>query len=159
MNTSQQLPSRDDVFWFMNSRVTVRRASAANPDGLSILEHVMPHGDSPPQHVHRSEDEVFHILEGVMRLRVGDREITAGAGDTIVAPKNIPHTFRVESASGVRVLTIITGPGFEAMMRALSRPAGAETLPERVVPTPEFIEALTRTAARHGIDIVGPPIL
>ncbi|MEM5328739.1 hypothetical protein VSR34_19390 [Paraburkholderia sp. JHI2823] len=95
----------------------------------------------------------------VMRLRVGDRDFTAGAGDTIVAPKGIPQTFRVESASGVRLLTIITGPGFEAMMRALSRPAGAETLPERVVPTPEFIEALTRTAARHGIDIVGPPIL
>ncbi|WP_234818672.1 cupin domain-containing protein [Sinorhizobium fredii] len=49
----------------------------------------MPYADSPPLHVHRREDEVFHILEGRMRFHIDGRERIAGAGETVIAPKEL----------------------------------------------------------------------
>jgi quercetin dioxygenase-like cupin family protein len=146
-------------FWFLDTRVVVRIGFEDGQDRISVLEHQAPHGDSPPLHVHRNEDEVFHLLEGEVAFRVGDKQLHGKAGDTILAPKGIPHTYRVLSAAGARWLTITTGEDFERFVRALGRPADRDGLPDRSgPPTPEQVEALVAGAARHGIDIVGPPL-
>jgi hypothetical protein len=36
--------------WFLNSCVTVRVSYEDGSDGISVLEHQAPHGDSPPLH-------------------------------------------------------------------------------------------------------------
>jgi quercetin dioxygenase-like cupin family protein len=145
--------------WFGNTRVSIRLASAAGADGLSVVEHWMPFGDGPPLHVHHSEDEVFHILAGNVRFRIDGRpDVLADAGDTLIAPKGIPHQFRVESPGGARCLTIVRGADFETMLRAASRPATGPGLPEAAAPTPEQIALLTRLCAANGIEIVGPPL-
>lgn len=153
-----QAASRTDELWFLNSRVAIRRASADGPDGVSVAEHWMPYGDAPPLHVHEREDEVFHLLDGMVRFRVGEREIVARAGDTLVAPRGVPHSFRVESAQGARCLVIAPGGDFEGLVRAVSRPAKAPGLPPAAEPTPELIEALGEAARRQRIEILGPPL-
>src|SRR5262245_36610775 len=95
--------------WFLDSLITIRVSMSDGQDGISILEHRMPHGSSPPLHIHRTEDEVFHILEGEFRVRLRDREQRFGAGEVFLAPKGLPHTYRVESAEGGRCLTIMVG--------------------------------------------------
>jgi hypothetical protein len=119
----------------------------------------MPHGDSPPLHIHRNEDEIFHIIEGKMRFQVGQDQIVVGAGETVVAPKGIPHTFRVESSEGVRCLTVTKGPDFEGLVRMAGIPVAVEELPPPAgAPTPEMIEALVRACQTNNIDIVGAPL-
>ena len=71
--------------------VTVGVSNDEGSDGISVLEHLAPHGDSPPLHVHRDEDEVFHVLEGELRFRVGDDELRAGPGSAARA-QGVPHT-------------------------------------------------------------------
>jgi quercetin dioxygenase-like cupin family protein len=141
--------------WFLNGRVSIRCA-ANGADAASVTEQWLARGDSPPLHVHEREDEVFHVLEGAVRLRVGDAETTARAGETVVAPRGVPHCFRVESAEA-RFLVITTRGDFEGMMREVARPAGAG-LPPPVEPSPAMIAALTAACARHHIAIVGPPM-
>ena len=146
-------------FWFLDTRVIVRISFEDGWDRISALEHQAPHGDSPPLHVHRNEDEVFHLLEGEVAFRVDDKHLHGNAGDTFLAPKSIPHTYRVLSAGGARWLTITTGEEFERFVRALGRPADRDRLPDRSrPPTLEQAQALVAAAARHGIDIVGPPL-
>jgi len=94
--SNQVNPKKAEALWFGNTLVKILLSSEHGHDGISIIEHRMPHGDSPPMHVHRNEDEVFHIIEGKMRFQVGQEQIVVGAGETIVAPKGVPHTFRVE---------------------------------------------------------------
>ncbi|WP_244560062.1 cupin domain-containing protein [Ensifer aridi] len=118
----------------------------------------MPYGDSPPLHVHRREDEVFHILEGRMRFNIDGHERIAVAGETAVAPKGLPHTFRVESREGARCLTVTRGSDFETLLRQMGRPAKRPELPPQAAPTPEIIAALTQCCAKNGIDIVGAPL-
>jgi quercetin dioxygenase-like cupin family protein len=146
-------------FWFLDTRVVVRISFEDGQDRISVLEQWLPHGDSPPLHVHRNEDEVFHLLEGEVAFRVDNKQLRGKAGDTILAPKGIPHTYRVLSAGGAHLLTITTGEDFERFVRALGRSADRDGLPDRSgPPTPDEVEALAATAARHGIDIVGPPL-
>jgi len=44
-------------FWFLDSLVTIRVSTSEGPDGISVLEHRMPYGSSPPFHLHRSSAE------------------------------------------------------------------------------------------------------
>jgi quercetin dioxygenase-like cupin family protein len=145
--------------WFLHSAVTIRVSATDGGDGVSILEHQVPQGDSPPFHLHRTEDEIFHILEGGFRVRLRDQEHQAGPGDILLVPKGVPHTYRVESATGGRFLTITVHGDFERFVRAMGRPAEAPGLPEpAAAPSPEAIQALTATAAEYGIEILGPPL-
>jgi quercetin dioxygenase-like cupin family protein len=145
--------------WFQNSLVTIRVSTSDGEDGVSILEHRVPHGFSPPLHVHRTEDEVFHVLEGEFRVRVQDREHRLGAGDFLLALKGVPHTYRVESAPEGRCLTITARGDFERFVRAVSRPAERPELPPPAgPPSAEAVQALRTAAAKYGIDLVGPPL-
>ena len=143
----------------MNTLVTIRVSATEGEDGIAILEHRVPYGDSPPCHIHRTEDEVFHILEGEFRLRINDEERRGHAGDIFLAAKGVPHTYRVESPQGGRFLTITARGEFERFVRAMSRPAErAELPPPTGAPTAEAMQALTTTAAQYGIEFVGPPL-
>ena len=49
-------------------------------------------------------------------------------GAIVLAPKGVPHTYRVESPQGGRCLTVTVHGDFERFVRAMSRPAsGAVT--------------------------------
>ena len=148
----------DELLWFKGTLVNIRISAKSGADRISVVEHRMPYGESPPLHIHRNEDEVFHVLEGSMRFRVDGKDTVAHAGQIVLAPKGIPHSFRVESLTGARCLTITTGGDFENMVREMGVPAPSADMPPPVEPTPEMIIELTAACARNGIDIVGAPL-
>ena len=158
MNAIASALTGAELLWFGNSLVAIAVPSATGGDGICIMEHWLPYGDSPPMHIHRNEDEIFHVIMGTLRLVVDGRELNLEAGQTVLAPKGVPHSYRVESSGGAHVLTITHGADFERMVRAASRPAMARNLPSAVEPTSEVIEMLTRLCAENGIDLVGPPL-
>jgi quercetin dioxygenase-like cupin family protein len=144
--------------WFLDTLVCVRVSHRDGNDGISVLEHTARRGDSPPLHVHVNEDEIFHILDGDFRFQLGTGERRGQAGDTILAPKGVAHTYRVESASG-RWLTVTAHRDFEEFVRALARKADAKELPPPAGPPSEqAIAALVAAAKGFGIEIVGPPL-
>ena len=143
--------------WFLGTSVRILVSCDDGGDGLSVIESRAPEGDSPPLHVHVSQDELFHVHDGELRLRVGGEERRLGGGEAALAPAGVPHTYRVESPSA-RWLVTTSGEGFERFVRTLSRPAEHEGLPRQEPPTPEQVEHLGRTAAAYGIELVGPPL-
>jgi mannose-6-phosphate isomerase-like protein (cupin superfamily) len=148
-----------EQLWFLNTLVTVRVRHDGGEDGISVLARHAPHGDSPPLHVHQTEDEIFHVLEGKLRVRAGDTEVRIGAGETILGPKGVPHTYRVESSEGARWLVITRRGDFERFVRALSRPAERSgPPPAKGPPMTEQADALAAAAREHGIKFVGPPL-
>lgn len=145
--------------WFLNTRVEVRVSHAEGDDGISILESEAPWADSAPLHVHHTEDEAFHVLSGELRLVVGGKESRVRAGESALAPKGVPHSYRVESRDGARWLVTTTSGDFERLVRSVSRPAETPRLPTPAgEPTPEQAAALAAAAAAHGIELVGPPL-
>lgn len=143
---------------FLDTLVVVHVAHEEG-DGVSVLESRAPYGDSPPLHVHRTEDETFFVLEGELLLVVGGEELRLSAGQCARAPRGVEHTYRVESADGARWLVVTGGGDFERFVRSLARPAESDELPERSPPpTPEQAEGLAAAAGAHGIELVGPPL-
>ncbi len=152
-------PASPDTFWFFNTRVTIRIPHAAGADTLSVLEHRAPPGDSPPLHVHVNKDEIFHVLNGTFRFRVGNDDLTAAAGQWLLVPKGVPHSYLVTSPEGGHWLTITSHTDFERFVRAIGRPASGPGLPVPAgAPTPAQVAELAAVAERFGLRLVGPPL-
>ena len=143
--------------WFLNAHVDIKVAGKDNADNLCVMVQTMPFGEAPPLHVHHDEDEVFHVQEGRVRFQVGDERMEAKPGDVLLAPRGVPHTFRVVSPEGAKILTISRG-GFETMVRNASRPADYPSLPPAEVPTLEMQAALAAFCAAERIEFLGPSI-
>ena len=139
--------------WFIKSGVTIALAQADNADRVSILVHCMAERDAPPDHVH--EDETIHVLKGELVLRIGDPFRTARAGDTVLALRDVPHTFTVAPSGGAHVLTMTHG-GFENLVREMSRPAPDDGLPPFRAPSPEMRSTLVECCAANGTILLGP---
>ena len=85
--------------------------------------------DSGPSylHIHRSDDEAWHVLEGSLRFRFPDREVDAPAGTTVFVPAGSPHTYRVTEPG--RYLIFLT-PKLDRLIARLRRlPDGADPRP------------------------------
>lgn len=108
----------------------------------------------PPLHVHEREDEVFHIVEGRLSLFLPGEQVELNAGDTLRAPRGIPHTYRVESDT-CRWLVFCQPAGFEEFVRELSGPAPSRDLPP--AGRPHDLDAIAAAAAAAGIELLGPP--
>jgi hypothetical protein len=64
--------------------------------------------DSGPSylHIHHSDDEGWHVLEGCLRFRFEHGEVDAPAGTTVFVPAGLAHTYRVVEPS--RYLIFLT---------------------------------------------------
>src|SRR5881409_16634 len=88
------------MLWFLDTLVTFPVSHADGVDGLSVMESLARRGDSPPHHVHHTEDEAFHLLEGELGLVVttnGDferfvREAARPAETAELPPSSGPPT-------------------------------------------------------------------
>jgi len=146
------------MLWFFDTLVNFQTSHEDGSDGTSVMESLARRGDSPPYHVHHTEDEVFHLIEGELVLFVDGKAMRVRAGETHLAPKGIPHTYRVVSERA-RWLVVTTNGDFERFVRAVSRPATTAELPAPSgPPTPEQQQALGELSLRHGIELIGPPL-
>ena len=147
-----------DRIWFLGTLTYVRVSAEDGADGMSVLEQLLPQDSSPPLHVHHDEDEIFHLLEGEIRIKLGEHVRRVSTGQTLLVPRGVPHTFRVDSKTA-RLLVVTCNGSFERFVRTIGRPAESDTLPvPDGPPTPEQMQALTEVAQSCQITFVGPPL-
>ncbi len=149
--------SREDSVWFIGMLVSLLADSKETGGRFGLMEFVVRKGGEPPRHVHRREDEAFYVLEGEIVCYVGEEIHGAGPGTFVFLPRDVPHSFAVET-DAARVLVLVAPGGFEGFFRTpqFSEPARALELP----PTPEGppdVEALVAEMGRYGSEVVGPP--
>ena len=76
-------------------------------------------------HVHHSDDEAWHVLEGTLTFQFVDRVVEAEAGTTVFVPAGVAHSY-YEAHGPTRYLIIMTprlreldrGPSQGAVRRA-----------------------------------------
>ena len=67
-------------------------------------------------HVHHSDDEAWHVLDGELTFRYADRTEDVGPGTTVFVPAGFAHTYSAKP--GARYLIILT-PRLSALIAAL----------------------------------------
>jgi quercetin dioxygenase-like cupin family protein len=137
---------------FLENLATIHLASDETASGFSIVEMSGAQGNQPPLHSHRADDEGFYVLDGKLRVWVGEQRLELEQGDYALAPHGVPHTYRVESDCARWLAT--STDGFDRFVSAVGIPAENGSLPDPVVPDPERLAAI---AAAHRIDLLGPP--
>ncbi len=111
---------------------------------------------SPPWHVHHREDEAFYVIEGELTIHIGDKTFKATNGDYLFTPKDIPHTYTVDSPGYARILMMCSPAGFEDAVRAMSTPTDSLTPPKPSDFEIDY-EKITELAAKFGIEFTDPP--
>jgi mannose-6-phosphate isomerase-like protein (cupin superfamily) len=153
MATAVQL-ERAQPLWFIDNLVHLHIDGDTSAGTLAVCELRGRRGDMPPLHVHRRDDETFYLIEGEMSLFVGGEQLSLGEGQAALAPREVPHSYRVESEQA-RWLVITAPAGFDSFIREVAEPAPADQLPPAGRPQDPAI--LGQAAAKVGIEILGPP--
>jgi mannose-6-phosphate isomerase-like protein (cupin superfamily) len=140
--------------WFLDDLVYVHVDGDQTGGEMSLVEFAARRGDMPPLHVDHRNDETVFLVEGRITFFVGDGEMALSEGQASVAPRGVPHAYRVESERA-RWLVINNPAGFERFLRAASEPA-----PDHELPPPGRAldpDAVVQLATEYGIEVLGPP--
>src|SRR5437868_13285709 len=86
-----------EALWFLGVLATVKASSETSDGRVAVIEQLAPQGAGSPLHVHHREDEWFYVLEGALSFWVGGEVVEARAGSFVYGPRDIPHTFVVNS--------------------------------------------------------------
>ncbi|HEV3478516.1 MAG TPA: cupin domain-containing protein [Gaiellaceae bacterium] len=123
----------------VTGEVLVFHRTAAETDGESALVEtiVRPDGFVAAAHVHPYQTERFEIVEGVLGLRLGERELVARPGDVAVVPPGIPHRFWNAGSQDARFLCEIRPAlQFESLIETMFTLAAQGKTNKRGMPNP-----------------------
>jgi quercetin dioxygenase-like cupin family protein len=117
-----------------------------NPGDPLILENTFKTKGGPARHLHYEQEEWFYILEGEFQFEVGAERFHLQPGDSLLAPRRVPHVWAFVGAGQGRILIAFLPVGkMEAFFRKVT---GANAMPPQ---DPELWRA-------HGMELVGPPL-
>ncbi len=92
------------------------KAAPFSASGSSFEIHEWRGSGPAALHVHHSDDEAWHVLQGELTFRYADRTETAGAGRTVFVAAGVPHTYT--AGDDARYLIVLT-PRVSALIAAL----------------------------------------
>ncbi len=61
-----------------------------------------------PLHLHHRDDEIWYVLEGTLRVQLGDTEVEAQAGAAVLAPRGTAHTYWNPGPGRLRYLLVMS---------------------------------------------------
>jgi mannose-6-phosphate isomerase-like protein (cupin superfamily) len=128
------------------STIEFKVATDDTGGGLFVLENVFRTKGGPARHLHYEQDEWFYALEGEFLMEVGTGRTTLKPGDSLLAPRNVPHVWaHVGSGIGRILVTFAPAGKMEAFFREVTK-GGA--MPRQ---DPKLWQA-------HGMELLGPPL-
>lgn len=140
--------------WFAGTYMRLVATAADTGGQLAVMEQRARRGFSPPRHVHHAEDTAMLVLEGRITAEVGGEPRPVGPGELVWLPRNVPHTFRVDSDE-TRLLELATPGGIEQFHVDAGVAAASATIPP---PSEPDVARMVSAAEGYDTEIVGPPL-
>ncbi|GGA61744.1 hypothetical protein GCM10011507_11620 [Edaphobacter acidisoli] len=140
------LPAGQDIFGATRSlgfsHIAFKVSSKETNGNLFVFQHTDMTPGGPHLHLHFAQEEWFHVEEGEVLFQIGEKQMTLKSGDTVLVPRNTPHTFSAM-------------PGRLAKMTIAFSPAGnmEQFFIDRARPNP-----INRDAGFYGGKVLGPPL-
>jgi quercetin dioxygenase-like cupin family protein len=113
---------------------------------LVVADVAVPPGEGPPLHVHSREDETIYVLEGDLRVKLGDELSATPPGSFVFIPRGMAHTFQNVGEQPGRILVTFAPAGMEAFFDRLAKLTTFDP------------EEFRRAGAEVGTDVVGAPL-
>lgn len=142
--------------WFYGGGLHIWKATAEDTDGAFLLfEDRMGPGKVTPLHTHPDSDETMIVLEGEILMHLDGVEHTVASGGIAVAPRGVPHAFKVTGSNDVRLLCLHTPGCCQAFYWDASEPA--PHAPDTLAGPVDMARVQASAKANGGIQILGPP--
>ena len=130
------------------NRLDTKVSGRDSNGGLYIFESADLGKGGPPLHLHHEQDEWFYVTKGQFKFVVGREEFTLKAGDSLFAPRKVPHTWAcVSEEPGTMLLGLQPAGRLEDFFGDFAK------LPQQ--PTEEQVG---RVFEAHGMTVVGAPL-
>jgi len=111
--------------------------------GFFLMEHRNVPQGGPVRHLHYAQEEWFYLLDGnKVVVEIGDERFTLRPGDSVLAPRNVPHVWAYVGEKPGRMLVGFTPAGQMEDFFSLS--------------SKQPVDA--KIAEAHGIKWIGPPL-
>lgn len=143
-------PDDGETFSAFGDAIQVKLGRQQTGGNLALGLCTTDPGNGPPPHIHRNEDELFIIVEGTMSFWANGEWSDLGPGGVAFLPRNVPHTFKNNSQTPVKMWVLTAPSGFEVFFgkcSALFAVGGANG--------PDMAKVM-QIAAEHGIEFVKP---
>ena len=115
-------------------------------NAIFIIENTFHEKGGPAKHLHYDQDEWFYAVEGEFLLEVGQEQFRLKPGDSVLAPRKIPHVWAYTGGGLGRMLIAFMPAGkMEAFFREVTK---ANAMPPQ---DPELWRS-------HGMELLGPPL-
>ena len=88
---------------------TVKSGEVQDGSGAAFFEYLTRKGEEPPSHTHKTEDEMFYVLEGAITFRCGEETFDLERGGFVFLPRGIEHGYTIRSEDPVRLI-VVTSP-------------------------------------------------
>lgn len=141
--------NKENSYWYIGHLMSLLVSAEQTGGTYSLLRATERRGLEPPPHTHTREHETFLILDGEVQYTVGQQTFEAKPGDVMFLPKDIQHSFKIQTET-LETLMLLTPGGFEKYFIEMSEPAGEVQLPP-VPQTAPDIPRLVAIASKYGI--------
>lgn len=86
------------------SHISFKISSQETAGNFFLFEHsnLLPGG--PPVHLHYDQEEWFYVMEGEVLVQIGERRIQLKPGDSVLAPRRVPHGFTAVGTTAAKML-------------------------------------------------------
>lgn len=110
-------------YWMAENEYVGIIAGSKQTDGEYVIsDGVIEPGGFIPEHYHKWEDQTFHVIEGELEARIGDKTVTIGTGATVHCPRGVAHFMRNSGDRPARMISyIFPGDWAEAFFAETSR--------------------------------------
>lgn len=76
-------------------------------DNCFMRKFTLEPGASMPLHSHEDTDHVQYILEGKMKVKLGDKIEMVEKGDALYIPSGLPHSYKNPYEENIKFLCIV----------------------------------------------------
>jgi quercetin dioxygenase-like cupin family protein len=115
-----------------------------------LLDMGLAPGMGVPRHTHTREDEAYFVLAGELEVSVGEKTFLLRPGDTLLAPRDVPHRLRNSGNVENHYLLLFSPSGFEEFVMATAVPASQDAVAP-TQPSGVAVRHVLELAASYGI--------
>jgi len=122
------------------------KVTPADSSGLLIIENTFQAKGGPARHLHYNQDEWFYVTKGEFLFEVGQEKLRMNPGDSLLAPRNVPHVWAYAGDDvGSILISFMPAGKMESFFREVTK---ANAMPPQD-------PALWRA---HEMELLGPPL-
>ncbi len=132
--------------WSLGISTIQFKVTSQDVAGLLILGNTFREKGGPARHLHYDQDEWFYTVEGEFLIEVGQQRQRLRPGDSLLAPRLVPHVWAYTGGRLGRIVIAFMPAGkMQAFFREVTQ---ANAMPPQ---DPTLWRA-------HGMELLGPPL-